>query len=363
MMRRTPPTASTFTAHPSTAVAPLAVTMGDPAGIGLDITIAAWSNRGRVPLPPFVLLADPAAVAGRATMLGLDIETETLSEIPSALALTTERLPVLAVPLARTARPGVADAANAPAIIASIARAVEETMSGRTSAVVTNPISKATLYAAGFAHPGHTEFLGELAARYAPEGRWTPVMMLASDKLRVVPVTVHIPLARVAKELTQTRILDVCRVTARDVARYFGLLRPRIAVAGLNPHAGENGSLGREEIEVIAPAIATLRAEGLDIAGPYPGDTLFHAAARERYDVAVCMYHDQALIPIKTLAFDTGVNVTLGLPFVRTSPDHGTAFDIAGSGRASASSLVAAMRLAAEMAGAMVGATIDPVRG
>ena len=363
MMRQASPAASPLTTHHSTSVAPLAVTMGDPAGIGLDITIAAWSARARAPLPPFVLLADADAVARRAARLGLDIETEALTEIPAAPALPADRLPVLAVPLARPAQPGVADAANAPAIIASIERAVAETMGGRASAVVTNPISKATLYAAGFAHPGHTEFLGELAARHAPKGTWTPVMMLASDELRVVPVTVHIPLARVAAQITQARILDVCRVTARDAARYFGLPRPRIAVAGLNPHAGENGALGREEIEVIAPAIATLRAEGLDIAGPYPGDTLFHAAARERYDVAVCMYHDQALIPIKTLAFDTGVNVTLGLPFVRTSPDHGTAFDIAGSGRASSTSLAAAMRLAAEMAGAMAGAAADPVRG
>jgi len=177
-------------------------------------------------------------------------------------------------------------------------------------------------------------------------------MMLASDELRVVPLTVHIPLARVPSEVTPSRIVDVCRVTARDLARRFGLARPRIAVAGLNPHAGEGGSIGREDIDIIAPAIASLRGQGLDVSGPFPADTLFHAAARRRYDVAVCMYHDQALIPIKTLAFDTGVNVTLGLPFVRTSPDHGTAFDIAGTGRASPSSLVAALRLASRMTAA-----------
>jgi 4-hydroxythreonine-4-phosphate dehydrogenase len=329
---------------------PLALTMGDPAGIGLDVTIAAWARRATVPLPPFVLLPDPDALARRARQLGVRCEMDVVSALPSARELPQEALPVLPVTLKAPVEAGTANPVNASAVIEAIERAVGETMAGRASGVVTNPISKATLYAAGFAHPGHTEFLAELAKKHAPGRNWTPVMMLASDELRVVPLTIHIPLAEVPAAVTRERILEVCRITARDLAVRFGIPRPRIRVAGLNPHAGEGGSLGREEIEIITPAIETLQREGLDVSGPYSADTLFHAAARSRYDVAVCMYHDQALIPIKTIAFDTGVNVTLGLPFVRTSPDHGTAFDIAGTGKASPASLVAALHLAARMA-------------
>ncbi|MEZ5816566.1 MAG: 4-hydroxythreonine-4-phosphate dehydrogenase PdxA [Hyphomicrobiaceae bacterium] len=330
--------------------APLALTMGDPAGIGLDITLAAWATRAANPLPPFVLLADAASVSARAARLGLACEICAFDNMPAVEALPRDRLAILAVPLAVPVAPGVADPRNAGGVIASIERAVDETCAGRAAGIVTNPISKATVYAAGFAHPGHTEFLGALAELHVPGRRWTPVMMLASDALRVVPLTVHISLAGVPRQITQQRIVEVCRITAEDLAKRFGLAHPRIAVAGLNPHAGEGGSLGREEIEIIAPAIETLRSGGLDVSGPHSADTLFHAAARARYDVAVCMYHDQALIPIKTLAFDTGVNVTLGLPFIRTSPDHGTAFDIAGSGKASPNSLIAALRMAAHMA-------------
>ena len=329
---------------------PLAVTMGDPAGIGLDIVLSAWAARAQEALPPFVLLADPDALAARARALGAAVVVDVVDRIERRPATgTSDRLPVLPVPLARKVMPGVPDPGNAAGVIGAIERAVAETVAARAAAIVTCPISKATVYAAGFAHPGHTEFLGALAAQHCPWRAWTPVMMLAADELKVVPVTVHIPLATVPMALTRMRLVEVCRITARDLARCFGLARPRLAVAGLNPHAGEGGTLGREEIEVIAPAIADLRGEGLDVSGPYSADTLFHAAARARYDVAICMYHDQALIPLKTLAFDTGVNVTLGLPFVRTSPDHGTAFDIAGTGRASAASLVAALRLAARM--------------
>jgi 4-hydroxythreonine-4-phosphate dehydrogenase len=332
---------------------PLALTMGDPAGIGLDITLAAWSTRHFEPLPAFVLFADPETTLARARQLGLSVEVAVLSGIDSGLIdFGNDRLPVLPVPLMSPAVAGHGDPANAAAVVGAIELAVAETVAGRTAAVVTNPISKATLYSSGFAYPGHTEFLGVLADRHFPGGEWTPVMLLASDELRVVPLTVHIPLSRVPSEITTDRIVEVCRVTARDLAHRFGLSKPRIAVAGLNPHAGEGGSIGREEIDSIAPAITRLRSEGLDVNGPYSADTLFHPAARRRYDVAVCMYHDQALIPIKTLAFDTGVNVTLGLPFVRTSPDHGTAFDIAGTGRASPTSLVAALRLADRMASA-----------
>lgn len=329
---------------------PLAVTMGDPAGIGLDIVLCAWASHADVALPQFVFLADPDAVADRARALGVGVEIDVIDRPDAHRAAAGAALPVLPVSLARKVVPGEPDPGNAGGVIAAIERAVAETVAGRAAGIVTCPISKATVYAAGFAHPGHTEFLGALAAKHFPGRLWTPVMMLAADELKVVPVTVHIPLAAVPGALTRSRIVEVCRVAARDTSLRFGLTRPRLAVAGVNPHAGEGGSLGREEIEVIAPAIADLRAEGLDVSGPHSADTLFHAAARARYDVAICMYHDQALIPLKTLAFDTGVNVTLGLPFVRTSPDHGTAFDIAGTGRASATSLVAALRLAARMA-------------
>jgi len=329
---------------------PLALTMGDPAGIGLDITIAAWARRRAAPLPPFVLLACPDTVAARARQLDAPCEIGIVEDLSHFRDLPAEMLPVLPVAMKAPVVAGCPDSANAPGVIEAIERAVGAAVAGHAAGVVTNPISKATVYAAGFAHPGHTEFLGVLAEQHFPGRTWTPVMMLASDELRVVPLTVHIPLTAVAAAVTSERIIEVCRIAAGDLARRFGISRPRLAVAGLNPHAGESGRLGREEIEIIAPAVEELQRQGFDIAGPYSADTLFHAAARARYDAAVCMYHDQALIPIKTLAFDSGVNVTLGLPFVRTSPDHGTAFDIAGTGRASPASLVAALRLAARMA-------------
>ncbi len=330
---------------------PLAVTMGDPAGIGLDIVISAWGQRARVPLPGFVVYADPDAVAARAAAMGYPLDIVVLGTIPpSCDALPAGRLAILPVRVAAPVVAGRPDPANAAAIIGAIEQAVADTIAGRTGGVVTNPISKATLYAAGFAHPGHTEFLGVLAEQYAPRQRFVPVMMLASDELRVVPLTIHIPLADVPAAITAAKLIETVRITAGDLSRSFGIAKPRLAVAGLNPHAGEGGSLGREEIEIIAPAIAALRAEGFDITGPLSADTMFHGAARARYDVAICMYHDQALIPIKTLAFDSGVNVTLGLPFVRTSPDHGTAFDIAGQGLARADSLIAALHMADRMA-------------
>jgi 4-hydroxythreonine-4-phosphate dehydrogenase len=329
---------------------PLALTMGDPAGIGLDITLAAWGRRHVAPLPPFVLLGPPDAVAARARQLDVPCEIGVVEDLSHFRDLPAEALPVLPVALKAPVVAGRPDPANAPGVIEAIERAVDAAVAGTVAGVVTNPISKATVYAAGFSHPGHTEFLGVLAEQHFPGRTCIPVMMLASDELRVVPLTVHIPLAAVATAVTRERIIDVCRITAGDLTRRFGISRPRLAIAGLNPHAGESGSLGREEIEIIGPAIRELQQQGLDISGPHSADTLFHAAARDRYDAAVCMYHDQALIPIKTLAFDTGVNVTLGLPFVRTSPDHGTAFDIAGTGRASPASLVAALRLAARMA-------------
>jgi len=248
-----------------------------------------------------------------------------------------------------TAAPGQPDATSAPAAIASIRRAVEDVMAGQAAAVVTNPIAKSVLTRAGFADPGHTEFLGRLVQEMTGQNV-TPVMLLWSPELAVVPVTIHIPLRQVVSALSTALIVETGRVVARDFTTRFGIARPRLAVAGLNPHAGEDATLGEEDRDIVAPAVERLRAEGIDARGPLPADTMFHAAARARYDVALCMYHDQALIPIKTLAFDHGVNVTLGLPFVRTSPDHGTAFDLAGSGKADPSSLAAALKLAARLA-------------
>ena len=321
---------------------PLAMTMGDPAGIGPELSLLAWRERRRGD-PPFFLLAAPAHLAAIARRTGIDapiIETE-----PSQTAGAIERgLPVVPLENPVEAEPGRPDACNGEAIIESIARAVSAARSGEARAVVTNPISKAVLYAAGFRFPGHTEYLGDLAKAW--EEPAFPVMMIWSEALAVVPVTIHIPLSEAPKALSVDLIVKTARMVDRDLRARFGLAQPRLALAGLNPHAGEGGAMGREEITIIAPAIEQLRAEGVDAVGPLPADTMFHAKARARYDVALTMYHDQGLIPVKTLAFDDGVNVTLGLPFVRTSPDHGTAFDIAGKGVANPASLIAALKLA-----------------
>ncbi len=344
---------------------PLAVSMGDPAGIGLDIVLSALAQDNVGELPALMLYGDPQAIAARAALLNLAVPVVEVSSASGTTALRPGELAVFPVRCAVPPVPGRPGTANAPAIIQAIELATAAVAAGTAAALVTNPIAKATLTAAGFPHPGHTEFLAELAERHFPGRRWTSVMMLASDELRVVPLTVHVPLARVSSLVTASRICETARITVADLALRFGIAKPRLWVCGLNPHAGESGTLGREEIEIIAPAIATLRAEGLDVEGPYPADTMFHTAARARYDAVIAMYHDQALIPLKTLAFDSGVNVTLGLPFVRTSPDHGTAFDIAGSGRANPASFVAALRLAAKMAAASPGsrAAASPVRG
>ena len=267
-----------------------------------------------------------------------------------AHAAFAEALPVVATGTPVTAEPGRPDASSADAAITSIRRAVADVREGRAGAVVTNPIAKSVLYHAGFRHPGHTEFLAELAAAggKAPQ----PVMMLWSPLLAVVPVTIHLALREAIAQLSTELIVSTARIVADGLKQSFGLARPRLALSGLNPHAGEDGSLGTEDKTIVAPAVDILRKQGIDARGPLAADTMFHEAARKTYDCAVCMYHDQALIPIKTLAFDDGVNVTLGLPFIRTSPDHGTAFDIAGSGRANPASLVAALRLADRMAAA-----------
>jgi 4-hydroxythreonine-4-phosphate dehydrogenase len=326
---------------------PLALTSGEPAGIGPDITIKAWLRRDELKLPAFYLLGDPQSLGDRANKLGLDVRIVEVRPEEACVAFATA-LPVVATGHVATAAPAHPDNTSANAAMASIRQAVGDVMAGRASAVVTNPIAKSILYRAGFRHPGHTEYLAELAAtaNHTPQ----PVMMLWSAPLAVVPVTIHVSLRDALAQLSADLIVSTVRIVVAGLKAYFGLAHPRLAVSGLNPHAGEEGSLGTEERTIVAPAIEILRGEGLDIRGPLPADTMFHEAARRTYDCAICMYHDQALIPVKTLAFEDAVNVTLGLPFIRTSPDHGTAFDIAGTGKANPSSLIAALRLAARMA-------------
>jgi 4-hydroxythreonine-4-phosphate dehydrogenase len=332
----------------------LALTLGEPAGIGPDIALAVWERRGELALPPFYLIADADFVTRRAKRLGLSVPVRSVAPRAAAAVFATA-LPVVELGLAISAEPGRPDASSAPAAIAAIRRAVADVLAGEASAVVTNPVAKNVLYKSGFAEPGHTEFLARLAAEASGVAAH-PVMMLWSPELAVVPVTIHLPLAEVPERLDRELIVTTGRIVDRDLRERFGIARPRLAIAGLNPHAGEEGALGQEDLAIVKPAVDSLVAEGIDARGPMPADTMFHAAARDSYDAALAMYHDQALIPIKTLAFDHAVNVTLGLPFVRTSPDHGTAFDIAGSGRADPSSLIAAIRLAARLAAR---ATVD----
>jgi len=338
---------------PSAPAVPLALSVGDPSGIGPEIAVAAWSARDAATIPPFYLLADPELVAARARLLGVPLTLiETTPE--AAAEAFVHALPVVPLSVRFADTPGRADPANAAGTVEAIDRAVADCLAGRAAAVVTCPIAKKPLYDAGFAFPGHTEYLAHLAERYG--GRpMRPVMMLAGPDLRTVPVTIHIALAEVPKALTADLIVDTGRIVARDLRDRFGIAAPRLAVAGLNPHAGEGGAMGQEDLRVVAPAVEQLRARGIDAFGPLPADTLFHARARRGYDAALCMYHDQALIAAKTLAFDEAVNVTLGLPFVRTSPDHGTAFDIAGKGVARPDSLIAALRLARLLADSSAG--------
>ncbi len=330
---------------------PLAVSMGDPAGIGPEITLRAWLERVDRRLEPFVVFADKDVLADRARQFGLPVPIKAVSSPAEAFDAFGTALPVLHTPLSVRARAGTPDTANRLAIIGAIEAATAAVIRGEASAIVTNPIAKHVVLGEDFAFPGHTEFLAALAERHSGRHH-RPVMMLASHELRVVPLTVHCALASVPQAITRGLIFETVRITYAALKIDFGIDAPRIAVTGLNPHAGEAGTMGREEIDTIAPAIADLRSEGLSVTGPHPADTLFHAAARRTYDAVVAMYHDQALIPLKTLAFDEGVNVTLGLPFVRTSPDHGTAFDIAGEGRASPTSLIAALKLASSIAAA-----------
>lgn len=327
---------------------PIALTGGDPAGIGPDITLECWLKRDERDVPVFAILADKAILEGRARELGLNVTCETIGSLSEVTAVFPRALPVLQIDCAVHPEPGKPAANAASAIIESIEQAVALTMSGKAAAVVTNPIAKHILIESGFAFPGHTEFLGALAK--AGGHKSTPVMMLAGPELRTVPVTIHIPLAKVPNALTIDKIVSTARILADELKMTFGIPEPRIAVAGLNPHAGENGMMGTEEKTIIEPALSILRAEGINVTGPYPADTMFHERARKNYDAALAMYHDQALIPLKTLNFDEGVNITLGLPFIRTSPDHGTAFDMAGSGEACPDALIAALELAGQAA-------------
>lgn len=326
----------------------LALTEGDPAGIGLELALKAWLLREAEALPPFAVFGSLARLQARAQLLHLDVPLVACS-LEHANAAFPEALPVIETGHDAPSLPGQPDPATAAGTMASIWQAVAAVQAGACAAVVTNPIAKSVLYAAGFPHPGHTEYLAELAATNgAPPPH--PVMMIWSELLAVVPVTIHIPLKDVPGKLTTRLIVETGRIVARDLRQRFGIANPRLALAGLNPHAGEDGTMGHEDAAIIAPAVAQLRAEGIDATGPWPADTMFHARARQIYDVALGMYHDQVLIPAKTLAFDEGVNVTLGLPFIRTSPDHGTAFDIAAKGIARPDSLCAALRLAARLA-------------
>jgi 4-hydroxythreonine-4-phosphate dehydrogenase len=329
---------------------PLLLTMGEPAGIGPELALKAWSDRKLARLAPFAVVGDPDHLTRVALDIGLDVPLDQveLSDITDAF---TKALPVIPVVLAEQVRYGFPDIGNSPVVIRAIETAVDLVHKNRARGIVTCPIQKSVLADAGFAHPGHTEFLAALATDWPENAGLTcqPVMMLASGTLRVIPATVHVPLSQVANDLTTELLIETGRIVAHDLENRFGISNPRLWFCGVNPHAGEAGQFGTEERDIITPAIAALKNDGILAEGPFAADSMFHATAREKYDAAIAMYHDQALIPIKTLAFDEAVNVTLGLPFVRTSPDHGTALDIAGTGKASCTSLIAAIHMADKM--------------
>lgn len=328
--------------------APLALSMGEPAGVGPEIIARAWDAL-KADGPVFAVVGDAALLRAQGRPV------QTIASMADAAGVFRRAIPVLDHPLPAPVTPGRPEAANAGTVADWIEQAVNLVLAGKASGVVTAPIAKAPLYAAGFRFPGHTEFIAELTADVPFAGTRGPVMMLTARDLRACLVTIHAPLAEVPELVTIDRVCLTARVVHEAMRRDFGIAAPRLALAALNPHAGEGGALGLEEIEVLQPAVAILRAEGLTITDPLPADTLFHDEARASYDAVLCLYHDQALIPVKTLDFWGGVNATLGLPVVRTSPDHGTGFDIAGKGVARADSLIAAIRLAREMAAARTG--------
>jgi 4-hydroxythreonine-4-phosphate dehydrogenase len=329
-------------ANPGTGMdAPIAVSLGDPAGIGPEITAKAWVARDIQRLSPFFAVGDARAIEA--------VWRGPVSRIPDpshAAHVFPNALPVLQIEDAGAIVPGEPNAEGARCALAALEVAVGMVRGGAATAVVTGPVSKAKLHGIGFTYPGQTEFVAERCG----VAHANTIMMLAAPGLRVVPVTTHVPLAEVAGMLSVDLLVCKGRATAKGLIRNFGVANPRLAFAGFNPHAGESGLLGKEDEEIIAPAVEQLRSEGIDAVGPLAADTMFHARARAKYDVAICCYHDQALIPLKTLYFDEGVNITLGLPVVRTSPDHGTAFDIAGNGKAEPGAMIAAIRMAAEAA-------------
>ncbi len=325
---------------------PIAVTMGEPAGIGGEITLKAWRTREASGLPPYFVVDDAARLRRIAAQLEWDIPVVEIEKPEDAIDAFGNALPVVPLEVPASVVPGCPQPETSAAVVSSIERAVEYVKSGKAAAVVTNPIQKKALYDCGFRYPGHTEFLATLA-----DGPAHPVMMLACEQLRVVPVTVHQPLREAIESLCSESIVETVRATVRALRQDFAIDRPHVMIAALNPHAGEEGAMGREEIDIIAPAVEGLKQAGYSVTGPTPADTLFHDRARTAYDAAVCMYHDQALIPLKTIDFSSGVNITLGLPFVRTSPDHGTALEIAGTGVADEASIVAALKIAARIAG------------
>jgi len=323
---------------------PLAVSLGDPSGIGPDILLKAWAVRKSTPLPNFFVAGDIEFLKRRAELLSFDIQFCNYEKD----GISKSSLSVFDIGHTLTGKPQEPNKSDAQGTIESINRCVALTLEGEASSVVTCPINKHVLYEAGFTQPGHTEYLGELSEIHTGV-KPKPVMMLAGPELRTIPVTIHIPMHEVSEKLTQELIYETSKIAVKDLKSKFAIKNPRLAISGLNPHAGENGSMGHQDIDIIQPAIEQLKTDGIDATGPLPADTMFHKQARETYDVAICMYHDQALIPAKTLAFDDAVNVTLGLPFIRTSPDHGTAYDIAGTGKANPSSFIAALKMAHNM--------------
>ena len=335
------------TAAAGPAIAPLAVSIGDPAGVGPEVIAKAWAIRAAHRLPAFFAIGDRRSVeAVWGGPIGL------ITHPSEAIGLFDKALPLLQLDDPGNIEPGAPNLAGARCALDSVEMAVGLARSGAASGLVTGPVAKSQLYAIGFRHPGQTEFVAERCG-VATEN---VAMMMVGPDLRTVPITIHRPLARIVEGLTMDLILSRARVVVRGLIRDFGIARPRLAVAGLNPHAGENGAMGREEIDIIQPAIAILREEGVDVTGPHSPDTMFHTAARAGYDAAICMYHDQALIPLKTLYFDMGVNLTLGLPVLRTAPDHGTAFGIAGKGEANPRAMIAAITLAGQCARARTAA-------
>jgi 4-hydroxythreonine-4-phosphate dehydrogenase len=330
-------------------ILPLALSQGDPAGIGPELTLKAWLKTHENPdMPPFFVVANPEQLAATARDLGLNVPVKIVLDADAAMVFR-HALPVFALNHSAFGKSGFPDVRDAAGTIASIETCVQLIRAGKASAIVTNPIAKELFYRAHFRYPGHTEFLEELAERHFGVSA-RAVMLIWSPKFSVVPATVHIPLARVPSMLTRALLVETGLVVAHDLTSRFGIRKPRLAFTSLNPHAGEGGAMGREEIDVITPSLEDLAAAGVAVSGPYPADSLFRPSARKTYDAAIAMYHDQALIPVKTVAFDTAVNVTLGLPLIRTSPDHGTAFDIAGKGIADPTSLIVALQLAGKLA-------------